>query len=159
MSYSKRQYVLAAFEELGLASYVFDLQPNDLESALRRLDSMMAEWNNRGLRLSYPIPGSPEFSDIDAVTNVPDLANDAIITNLALKIAPSFGKAVSNETKISAKMSMNSMYIKFAQPIEQQLAPIVPLGAGSKSWSTITDPFVVLGQPSVDVGTDGTLTF
>ena len=45
MGYSKRQFVEAAFAEVGLASYVFDLQPQDLEQALRRLDAMMAEWN------------------------------------------------------------------------------------------------------------------
>ena len=29
MSYTKRQYVIAAFEEIGLASYVFDLTDNE----------------------------------------------------------------------------------------------------------------------------------
>ena len=41
MGYSKRQFVAAAFEEIGLASYAFDLQPQQFESALRRLDAMM----------------------------------------------------------------------------------------------------------------------
>ena len=42
MGYSKRQFVEAAFEEVGLAAYAFDIQPQQLESALRRLDAMMA---------------------------------------------------------------------------------------------------------------------
>jgi len=66
MGYSKRQFVEAAFEEVGLAAYVFDLQPQQLESALRRLDAMMAEWNAKGIRLGYPLPGSPQNSDINA---------------------------------------------------------------------------------------------
>jgi hypothetical protein len=65
VSYTKRQFITAAFEEIGLASYVFDLQPQDLQTALRRLDAMMAEWNGKGLRLAYPIPLSPEDSDLD----------------------------------------------------------------------------------------------
>lgn len=51
MAYTKRDIVAMAFEEIGLAGYVFDLQPQQLEGALRRLDSMMATWNGKGLRL------------------------------------------------------------------------------------------------------------
>jgi hypothetical protein len=54
MGYTKRQFISAAFEEIGLASYVFDLQPEQLQSALRRLDAMMADWNAKGIRLGYP---------------------------------------------------------------------------------------------------------
>ena len=47
MGYTKRQFVTAALEEIGLASYVFDLQPEQLQSALRRLDAMISEWNGK----------------------------------------------------------------------------------------------------------------
>jgi hypothetical protein len=36
------------------------------DRSLRRLDAMMAEWNAKGIRLGYPLPGSPENSDINA---------------------------------------------------------------------------------------------
>ena len=71
MGYTKRQFVTSAFEEIGLADYVFDLQPEQLEAALRRLDSMMAEWNAMGIRLGYSMPSSPQDSDLDEQTNVP----------------------------------------------------------------------------------------
>lgn len=74
MGYSKRQFVAAAFEEIGLASYVFDLQPEQLQSALRRLDAMIADWNGKGIRLGYPLPGSPQYSDLDEPSEVPDLS-------------------------------------------------------------------------------------
>ena len=48
MGWTKRQFVAQAFEEIGLASYVFDLTPEQLQSALRRLDTMMAAWNALG---------------------------------------------------------------------------------------------------------------
>ena len=102
MGYSKRQFVAAAFEEIGLASYAFDLQPQQFESALRRLDAMMASWNALGIRLGYPLPSSPQFSDLDAQSEVPDSANEAIITNLAVKIAPGYGKQVMPDTKATA---------------------------------------------------------
>lgn len=64
MPYSKRQFVIAAFEEAGLASYVYDLTPDQLNSALQRLDAMIAYWNGRGVRVSYPLPGSPEIATL-----------------------------------------------------------------------------------------------
>jgi len=100
MGYTKRQFISAAFEEIGLASYVFDLQPEQLESALRRLDAMMADWNAKGIRLGYPLPSSPQDSTLDEETLVPDSAYEAIICSLGIRLAPSFGKQVMIETKL-----------------------------------------------------------
>ena len=77
MGWTKRQFVLQAFEEIGLASYVYDLTPEQLNSALFKLDAMMGTWNGKGIRIGYPTPGDPESSDLDAQTNVPDSANEA----------------------------------------------------------------------------------
>ena len=159
MGYSKRQFVNAAFEEIGLASYVFDLQPEQLQSALRRLDSMMADWNGKGIRLGYPIPGSPQFSDLDEPSEVPDSANDAIITNLAIRIAPGYGKVVMPETKAVAKDSYNTLLSRATTPNEMQLPGTMPAGAGNKPWRVYDDPFI---RPPVDpvlAGQDGPFDF
>ena len=118
MSYTKRQFVEAAFEEIGLAAYTFDLSPQQIEAAMRRLDTMMAEWNAKGIRLSYPLPGSPQDSDLDAETTVPDSANEAIITNLGIRIAPSYGKPVIAETKVAAHMEYNTLPSRQTTPPE-----------------------------------------
>ncbi len=155
MSYTKRQIVEAAMAEIGLASYAFDLLPEQRESALRRLDSMMAEWNVRGLRLGYPIPDNPALSDIDADTNTPDAAWEAMITNLACRLAPSYGKAVNPETKIAARHALNTIYSRAAVPPEMQL-PSMPAGAGKKQ---IDDPFLDHPETDLVAGTDATLDF
>lgn len=159
MGYSKRQFVSAAFEEIGLASYAFDLQPQQFESALRRLDAMMASWNALGIRLGYPLPSSPQFSDIDAESEVPDSANEAIITNLAVKIAPGYGKQVMPDTKATAKETYNTLLSRAAAPLEQQLPGTMPSGAGNKPWRVYDDPFL---RPPVDpvlAGQDGPIEF
>jgi hypothetical protein len=159
MGYSKRQFVAAAFEEIGLASYAFDLQPQQFESALRRLDAMMASWNALGIRLGYPLPSSPQFSDLDAESEVPDSANEAIITNLAVKIAPSYGKQVMPDTKATAKETYNTLLSRAAVPMEQQLPSTMPSGAGNKPWRVYDDPFL---RPPVDpvlAGQDGPIQF
>ena len=75
MSWTKRQFITQAFEEIGLAAYVFDLTPDQLDSALRRMDAMVAGWNANGVRINYPLPNNPEDSDIDQPSGVPDFAN------------------------------------------------------------------------------------
>lgn len=155
MSYTKRQIVDAAMAEIGLASYSFDLLPEQRESALRRLDSLMAEWNTRGLRLGYPIPDNPDDSDIDDDSNIPDAAWEAVITNLALRLAPSYGKQVNIETKVSARHSLNTILSRAALPTEMKL-PSMPSGAGNKS---IDSPFTQEPTSELIAGPDSTLDF
>ena len=159
MGYSKRQFVTAAFDEIGLASYVFDLQPEQLQSALNRLDAMMAEWNGKGIRLGYPLPGSPQYSDLDEPSEVPDSANEAIYTNLALKIAPSYGKQVMLETKISAKMAYNTLLSRATTPTEMQLPGTMPAGAGNKPWRNYDNPFLQRPVDPVLAGQDGAFEY
>ena len=159
MGYSKRQFITAALSEIGLADYVFDLQPQDLESGLRRLDSMMAEWNAKGIRLGYPIPGSPQNSDINSPSEVPDSANEAIITNLAIRLAPSYGKQVMAETKVAAKGAYNTLLARATIPNEQQLPGSMPAGAGNKPWRVYDDPFLRPPVAPLDAGPDGALEF
>lgn len=155
MSFSKRQFIAEAFGELGLVNYIFDLDPEDLERALRRLDAMMAEWNGRGLRLGYPIPSTPTVSDLDEVSGVPDSANEAIILNLAVRLAPGLGKSTSPDTKIAAKNALNMLMGRAALPPQVQLTGL-PAGAGSKS---IDAPFLAPATDPLTAGPDSELTF
>ena len=157
MSYSKRQYVEAAFAEIGMAGYVFDLQPQDLEQALRRLDAMMAEWNAKGIRLGYPLPGSPQFSDINVQSEVPDSANEAIITNLGMRLAAGYGKAVMPQTMMVAKQAYNTLLARATFPVQQQLPATMPAGAGTKPWRVYDNPFIRPPVDPVQVGPDGVL--
>ena len=154
MGYTKRQFITGAFEEIGLADYVFDLQPEQLQSAVRRLDSMMMEWNAQGIRLGYPIASSPQDSDLDTETNTPDSAWEAVITNLAIRIAPGYGKAVSPDTKVSAKGAYNILLQRATYPLEQQLPSTMPIGQGNKPWRW-DNPYVNRPADPVDAGPDG----
>lgn len=156
MSWTKRQFVEQAFEEIGLASYVYDLQPDQLQSACRRLDTMMATWNAKGLRLGYPLPSTPEDTSLDDETNVPDRANEAIVLNLAVKLAPSFGKVVSPDTRAGAKNAMRVLY-SYVAPIEMQLPDTLPSGAGNKPWRTSRDEYMPTPEDPIQAGGDSLL--
>jgi hypothetical protein len=156
MGYSKRQFVEASLEEIGLASYVFDLSPQQIESAVRRLDAQMASWNALGIRVGYPLPGSPQDTGLDDETNVPDAAYEAIITNLGIKLAPSYGKTVSPDTKATAKRTYDTLLSRAAMPMEMQLPASMPRGAGAKAYD---DPFVDNPTEPILAGRDGPLEF
>lgn len=157
MGYTKRQFVLAAFEEIGLAAYTFDLQPDQLESARRRLDAMIAYWNGKGIRLGYPIPSSPQDGSIDEETFVPDSAYEAIICNLGIRLAPSYGKQVMPSTMATAKQGYDTLLQRATFPLEQQMPSTMPAGAGNKPWRVYDNPFLRPPVNPVQVGPDGPL--
>lgn len=159
MSWTKRQFVEAAFEEIGLAAYVYDLQPEQMNAALRRLDAMMATWNNKGVRLGYPLPSTAGGSDLDEESGVPDSANQAVILNLAIQLAPGFGKAVSPDTKRNAKDALNGLLMISAKPPEMQLPGSMPSGAGNKPHRGDSREFLEGPSDPLLAGDDGVLDF
>lgn len=155
MSYTKRQCVQAALSEIGLATYAFDLSADQIEQALWRLDAMLGEWNARGIRLGYPLPANPNNSDATDDSGIPDSAYEAVTTNLALKLAPSYGKTVGNETRATARAALNTLYALSAKPKEMRIQDI-PMGAGHKS---VDEPFMPPVESEVIEYTDPALTF
>ena len=160
MGWTKRDFVVAAFGEVGLASYVFDLTPEQEQDALRRLDSMMGTWNGQGIRLGYPLPSSPGDSDLDEVTNVPDSAYETVFQNLATRLAPGYGKTVSPDTKASAYAGYNAMLTQaVGPPPEMQLPGTMPAGAGNKPWRNTGQPFLNPPTDPLLAGQDGSIEF
>ncbi|KPL26979.1 MAG: hypothetical protein AMJ72_11450 [Acidithiobacillales bacterium SM1_46] len=158
MGWTKRDIIEQAFDEIGLAGYVFDLQPQQLDSALRRLDNMMATWNGKGIRIGYALPSSPGSSDLDQESGVTDMAIEAMALNLAIRLGPGYGRAIAPETKAAATMAYKQLLMTSAQIVEQQLGDgTIPSGAGNKGWRYYNDPFLVPPQDPLQAGLDGVL--
>lgn len=141
MSWTKRQLISEAFAELGLAGHEFDITPEEQQTALRRLDTMMAAWEVRGVRIGYAFPSSPDDSDPDTDSGLPDYAVEAAYRKLSISLAPSFGKQVSSDTKRAANDAYDVLLWSAAQPIEQQQPSTMPRGAGSRIASAAQQPF------------------
>jgi hypothetical protein len=158
MAFTKRDIINQAFAEIGMADYVFDLQPQQLDNALRQLDMMMATWNGKGIRIGYPLPSSPGGSDLDEVTGVTDMALEAMYLNLAIRISSGYGKTVSPDTKLAAKFAYRQLLGKSALPIEMQIGnQTVPSGAGNKGWRYYNNPYLRQPTDPLTVGSDGIL--
>ena len=157
MSYTKRDFILLAFEELGLSDSNYNLQDSQLNTALKRLDGMMATWNAKGLRLSYPLVSDPSSSNLDTDTTVPDKANEAIYLNLAIKIASSFGKVVSQELKVNAREAYRTLLASNAYPLSERQLDNLPRGAGAKVRQGYNSTYITPEDPYIEVGSDGDL--
>tara|TARA_R110002126_G_C10344215_1_gene491074 strand:+ start:115 stop:579 length:465 start_codon:yes stop_codon:yes gene_type:complete len=140
MGYTKREIITAAFEEIGLASYVFDLESEQIQSALRRLEMMLATWSAKGIEIGYSLSINPDGSELDTDSGITDDAVEAVILNLSMKLAPSYGKSVTMETRFSAKQAYNALLAIAAFPQEMQYPYDMPAGAGNKDSVYLTDP-------------------
>jgi len=132
MGWTKKQILEQAFEEIGIASYIFDLTPDQLMSALRRMDLMVSSWYAKNIKIGYPLPGTPNNSHMEEQIDTPLQANEALVLNLAVRLAPSYGKVVAPETKMLAKQLYDQLLVQAAMPFEMQYPRTLPLGAGYK---------------------------
>lgn len=156
--FTKRQLINAAFEEIGLASYTFDMSPEELQSAVLRLDALMATWGTVGIRIGYNATLDPLNSDPDQDSGVPDWANEAIFLALARRIAPSFGKLVSQDTKTNGKFAYDAMMSRItATPPQMQYVGALPAGAGNRRRRYT--PFLPPPVDRLTAGPDGLLEF
>jgi hypothetical protein len=155
MAYTKQQFVEMSYQELGFLAE--DLQTEQLNAGLKRLDSMMATWNARGLKLRYPIPLNPQDSTLSEQTNVPDKANEAIYVNLAVRLAPSVGKVVTPELRTNANSTYNDL-IRALVGVEEVELSVVPTGAGNKEASTYAR-FITPKDTDIQLGDNTDLEF
>jgi len=139
MSWTKRQLIQQAFAKIGLAAHAFDVQPDQLSLAKRSLDMMAASWEDSGIFIRWPIPAHPDSEDLDTAVDAPERAIEAIVLNLAISIAPEYGKAVSPDTKQRAYQTYQQLLNKAARPSEQQLPSTLPRGAGNRGGEIFID--------------------
>lgn len=140
MSATKRQICEDAFAELALAGHAFDLNPEEMETALRRLDLMVAAWDRQGIRIGYALPDAREGSDLDEECGAPDGVLETLYTNLAVRLGAVFGKNVSADTKSTAANGFRVLQRDAARPREIPLPGTLPRGAGNR-WSGTRNPF------------------
>ena len=134
MAVITKLYILnEGFDELGLAGYVFNLSPNDQMAALRKLDALVATWEAQGLTINWGFSTDPNDSTPNDEVTIPDSALTALTTALAVRLAPSYGKTVSQDTKMAAAYGLNALRTQRAVVPQQQFPDSLPIGAGNQA--------------------------
>ena len=123
----KRDIIELAHEFCGLAGFEFEHSPEEIGSALRKLDLMMTEWPWDQLGYNAPVDGKsvPEDASGLADKDVP-----AVYMHLAMLIAPALGKALSSESKTAMREAFDRLSARYSSVPRGRYAPRTPRGSG-----------------------------
>jgi hypothetical protein len=151
--WSKQDVINQAFSEIGMGTVGFDLQPEDLQTGLRKLDAMMATWGGaQGVRIGYS--GGDGKGELTPDTMVPDWAYEALYLNLAMRLCPDYGKTPSPITALNAKAALDAVRVRTVQIKPRHINGYA--GAGNSVWGASPLPSEI---DPVATGPDNTLTF
>lgn len=142
MAWTKQQLIDEALAELALQGFVFDLTPQERVTGLNRLNSMMATWEQRGIRLGFNFAG-----ELPDGSGLPEGAVEPVVANLAIRLAAGYGKTPPTETKRQAREGFGLLLRDAAMPQQQQLPETLPRGSGNRLWTQIGRPYF---PPPVD---------
>lgn len=117
------QLISSAFSLALSNSADIPLEADEIADGILQLNHMMASWN---LPLGYTVI----FHASDSVS-VPDYAIDAMINNLAVRLAPGFGQVVAPDLRENARQSKKDL-MKIAIVIGRSSLPkTLPQGTGN----------------------------
>lgn len=133
MSLTKGETVTAAWGEMGMEK--FPLTPLVSKRALGKLDDMWASWSGDGIRCGYNVE-TRQATNLNSSTGVPDLANEAMITNLAIRMCRLIGKSIPPDLLANASAAKDKLEIWcLANNIpDMQFTRQTPVGAGNKPY-------------------------
>lgn len=154
MSTTKRQICEDAFAELALSGSTFDLTPEEMHTALVRLDRMLAYWDSQGIRVGYALPDPVLGSGLDDASGLPDGVVQTVVANLAVRLAAVYGKQLSQDTRNTAKQGLTALEGAAVAPRPVRMPDTLPRGAGNKPWRG-GNPFFPTPDPGPLVITEG----
>lgn len=127
---TKRSLIQIAYEDCGQTGE-FELDPEEYQSAERKLDLMMAELKAmHGVDLNYNFPVTGVSDNATEESGIPAEAAPAVSSLLAERIAPSIGKTLTSSKSRGAALAMLiAQYQK--QPV-MGFGRATPTGAGNR---------------------------
>ncbi len=120
-----------AFAAMGIPDYVVETTAEEQADAADTLDGMMAEWEGEGIDLGYTATDGEPQPDVDMTT--PSYADSAIVYNLAMRLAPSFGKQLLPSVKGEAKRGYGLVVAK-TMTLKAMPGNRVPVSGGGNWW-------------------------
>lgn len=154
---TKINVINCAYSQMRISGLTVDPTPEDVEVALDRLESMMAElFEVRNVDLGYNFELQP---DPNSDTMVPLAFKQMMETNLAIRLIPDFNKAVPQALLSQAAQSLSgAVSWSAAQKILQVQYPTRhPRGSGSTRYNRVRRFFNPTIGTSHEAGTNNIL--
>jgi hypothetical protein len=121
-----------ALHHLGIANYVFDVESEETISTLKTLDSMIAEWQAKLNDMGYIQPATNGTSQPSDPAGIDEAMVEAVAANLALRVAPSYGKTTSGELRAMARDGRSFVFSSYSRARAVEIPSYLPLGAGNR---------------------------
>jgi len=118
--------------EIGLSGYVFDIESDEIQEALNKLDGYMGVLLSQGVNIGYNFPATSVLSDPDEESGIPNYGEMAIWQNLAIRLCPAYGKSPSPALGVSAHQAMNHLMSKIATIPSTRYPTTLPIGRGNR---------------------------
>lgn len=120
------QVIKYALQEIITQASESPLEPDEYQDCIFALNSMMLEYDAGGIHLGFT-----EVTNLADVITVPAGAISGIVSNLALRVAPQFQGAVTNELMAKAAQGYKVMCMLGVTIEPTQFGHLVPRGSGN----------------------------
>ena len=152
MSETASTVIRDALQELLVQASEQPIQPNEATDAMRYLNRMMFSWEAKGVALGYTVVTSLG----DEIT-VPDGALEAVVFNLAIKLAPQYDVAVSLDLRQNAREAFKSaLKLSITRPLSQYPSTL-PVGSGNEGDTFDNHHFYEVDENTILAETTGTI--
>ena len=128
MAESAESIIRSALQELLVQAAEQPIQPNEMSDGIKYLNRMMAAWEVQGYALGF----TKIASSSDLVT-VPDGAVEAVVLNLAIKLAPQYDVMPNPALVQNARDAMLSVRLLTVAVGEANFPSTLPIGSGNQS--------------------------
>ncbi len=129
MSITKGELVIRALKMLGVVDSITSADPEEIRDGLDTLDTMIAEWENHGIRLGYILPSSESLSMPDDESGLADVKVFGVVHNLTVNLAPMLGREAYPTVRSRAKLFYEGLF--GVGLIQRQSDPMMPSGTGN----------------------------
>jgi len=108
---AKVDIILGAYSQLRISGITRSPTPEDLETALCRLENMAAEWDTVGTSVGYNFEDEPDPNSNSGIIRG---YRNAFETNLAVRLIPDFNKTVPASLMMQASQSLSNLCARAA---------------------------------------------
>ena len=117
-----------AYTEVGANSQLKAVSEFDVEFARRKLQRMMQEWIDDDMDFGFT---ATEFASDEV--SIPVSVEEAVVTNLALRLVSSKGRPASQDLKAAASVSLSNLRDRYQskESADRIVSGTMPLGAGN----------------------------
>lgn len=132
---TKSDIIKSALRKLGVTGFDSETDPQEFDAALVELESMMTEWDGRGIRVSYKLGTSTDTALTSEDAGIRDWARQGIVANLAMRLATDYGKPITQDLAMQASAGMSSILAATATDniYLTQYPRNMPVGSGNRN--------------------------